>query len=646
MANIEYDLVALPATIWFNKYGDHDHDGLIYVLKEHQDIIQYIKNLQDEDFQPGTQKWQDLMDRRKDLITKYNLTGNTSRIDEWLPNSKEKAKQPHPLIVPLVLRANLGDTITIKLKNEIKNRHVGIHLVGPGTDVASDGSHIGTNQSSLVAYKQEKSFIWQVDHEGVFVFHDAGDFRGDERGTNAHGLFGALIVEPAGARWTDPETGDLLRSGLDADVHQRTEEEIKQLQTTNNLAPYPNANNPKSLTTEYPDSKASFREFVIFIQDEPHWVAPHEQLETNPCEESGTSQEQLMHEHTAGSLMPISYRAEPMISRERQLWQWMKEGKIDPDNIVVNEEQHHSSWLFGDPSTSIFKAYLGDPVRIRLVHAGVKETHVFHLHVYEWNAIPFHRDSNIIDAITISPQAGHTIVPFYGAGNRQMVPGDVIWHCHLYPHFHHGMWGMFRTFDKLQEGQEGAVFNGETGEELKLKEQELKKIKTNDYHARTRKQNKTVRQLGCYPDLTPIHKLVPLPDREAPPKPTVTQPGYPLFIAGEVGQKSYNPPWNKNKDQAKTEGWAVDEYDYRNPTQLELKAFNHDPRPGELFTTFAYPDSNENLHKVPESTTVKHNIDVLMTPIKYNDYGWWDPHGHLYVLADEDHGIKTFSEIV
>lgn len=641
MANVKYDVVALSITLWFNKYGDHDHNGLMYVLQEHQDIINYIKNVQS-----GKLDKEELVRRKQGLILKYDLTGDTRRIEEWLPDTQEKARQPHPLIVPLVLRASVGDTITINLKNEIESRQVGIHLVGPGTDANNDGSHIGKNQSSLVDYGEEKSFIWQCDREGVFVFHDAGDFRGDEQGTNVHGLFGALVVEPFGARWTDPETGGLLSSGLYADVHQRSQLEIETLKQEGKLAPYPNANNPESLTSEYPEPKASFREFVVFFHDEPEWVPPHGQLETNPCDDPNTSQAELMHEHTEGSLMPISYRAEPMISRERELWRKMKAGEIDPHNIVVNEEQHHSSWLFGDPCTPIFKAYLGDPVRIRLVHAGVKETHVFHLHVYEWNAIPFQRESNIIDAITISPQVGYTIVPFYGAGNRQMVPGDVIWHCHLYPHFHHGMWGIFRTFDKLQAGIDGALFHSRTGKELTPAELAAINAIANCI-TKTRAKNQIVRQLGRYPDLTPIHKLVPLPDREAPPEPTLAHPGYPLFIAGEVGQKSYTPPWHKRQSKQDTfEGLPVTDYDYRQPTQLELNAFNHDPRPGELFTTFAYPDRDISLHKVAKSQTVKHNIDVLMTPIKYNDYGWWDPHGHLYVLADEDPGIKTFSELL
>ena len=94
-------------------------------------------------------------------------------------------------------------------------------------------------------------------------------------------------------------------------------------------------------------------------------------------------------------------------------------------------------------------------MRIRFVHAGVKETHVFHLHLYEWHAVAGDQSSPRIDAISVSPQTGHTIEPVWGAGNRHQVAGDVIWHCHLYPHFHEGMWGMFRTFETRQDGVDG-----------------------------------------------------------------------------------------------------------------------------------------------------------------------------------------------
>jgi len=664
MATLRYHIIAVSVTLWFNKYGDHDHNGKIFMLSKYKDILTYLKRVQAQKDSSASAK-HELLELRGQLSMKYGLEEGSVRQEEWLPSTAAAAKQPHPLIVPLVLRGCLGDDLEIHLENELEPdeeqgpRHVGLHLLGPGGEGASnDGSHVGANPSSLVPPGETRVFNWKALHEGVYVFHDAGDFRGTEAGTNAHGLFGALVVEPAGSRWSDPETGEdlidpasgaILGTGLYVDVHRRGKAEL----ALRAKAPFPHPSDPASLTREYPEPLASFREFVIFMHDEPEWAAPHRRLETNPCEPESASQDQLAHQHTAGTLMPISYRAEPMISRERELWRRIRADEVDPNNIVVNEEQHHSSWMFGDPQTPILKAYLGDPVRIRLVHAGVKETHVFHLHLYEWHVIPYRRESNTIDAITISPQTGHTFIPLYGAGNRQMVPGDVIWHCHLYPHFHHGMWGIFRSFNTLQQGISGAYFHGETGEPLPEDHPLLTPLPEEGFSPALRERRRQLRRLGHYPDLTPIQRLVTLPDREPPPEPTTHQPGFPLWLAGEVHQKSYTPPWHKPRAQASQEGWDVFAYDYRDPTPLELAALNSDPRPGELFTTFPYPDRPSTLHRdvlsgerLEPSVTVKHTIDVLMTPLAYNDYGWWDPHGHLYLLADNPHGVPTFSEVL
>ena len=121
--------------------------------------------------------------------------------------------------------------------------------------------------------------------------------------------------------------------------------------------------------------------------------------------------------------MPLSYRAEPMPNRLPHRMRRLAERTAPeppPDQVgidhsavtieldddlgevfriartpegeflerVAGEEQHHSSWLFGDPITPILRCYKGDPARIRLVHGGVKETHVFHLHVHQWRATP------------------------------------------------------------------------------------------------------------------------------------------------------------------------------------------------------------------------------------------------------------------
>lgn len=76
-------------------------------------------------------------------------------------------------------------------------------------------------------------------------------------------------------------------------------------------------------------------------------------------------------------------------------------------------------------------------------HGGIKETHVFHLHNHQWRLEPENPVSTIIDSITISPQECYTLDILYGAGSLNRVIGDVIFHCHLYPHFHEGMWTLW-----------------------------------------------------------------------------------------------------------------------------------------------------------------------------------------------------------
>jgi hypothetical protein len=143
----------------------------------------------------------------------------------------------------------------------------------------------------------------------------------------------------------------------------------------------------------YPDfTIVGYREYVIFFHDEPEFLPPHDtDVLISPCiplplsaedkpplpEKPCPTEEGGGHSGHGGHgdllpIMPISYRAEPMINRERILWRLMEEGHNFHGRPVLNEEQHHSSWMFGDPDTPILKAYIGDPVRIRFVHAGVK----------------------------------------------------------------------------------------------------------------------------------------------------------------------------------------------------------------------------------------------------------------------------------
>ena len=194
--------------------------------------------------------------------------------------------------------------------------------------------------------------------------------------------------------------------------------------------------------------------------------------------------------------------------------------------------------------------------------------------------------------------------------------GDVIWHCHLYPHFHEGMWGIFRTFETLQEGGDGP-------------------------HLEYQEFPYTGRRIGRYPNDTRIERLLPLPGRTPPPLPTPSHPGYPLYIPGEMQQKSPIPPWPS------AEPMPAD-HDYRpGPTKLEYLAFNRQPVPGEMFTRrpFAVGQSQEwpegqdmpperPAYHLNNARVVAHDLSVNMARIDYNGHGWHDKHGHFYSLAE------------
>ncbi len=613
---LTYHITALQVTIWFNKEGDHDHNGLIFALTENVPILKYIQALGRADLPKVSGAAGGKDDSPDDWYAKAKARADVLQIE--LPCKSKDARQPYPLVRPLVIRAGKGDRVQVELRNEVSGRHVGLHLVGDGYDVElNDGSHVGRNEPSLAEPGCTRTYQWKCCHEGVFPFHDGGNYSGGEDGTNVHGLFGALVVEPSGSIWRDPMTdrrsvdsvGNFQElDGLYLDILPPGEAqtlEVPDSETTleNHSWPEPVA---------YPCfAEEAHREFVIFFHDEPEYEPSHEQPPANPCPE-----EPVGDGHPAGHgahgdlpIMPVSYRAEPMINREHILWGLLGD-KHELKRPVLNEEQHHSSWMFGDPATPILKAYIGDPVRIRLVHAAVKETHVFHLHLYEWHAVAQDRFSPRIDAISISPQTGHTIEPVWGAGNRHQVAADVIWHCHLYPHFHEGMWGIFRTFETRQDGVDGEplacddpVYGG--------------------------------RKLGRYPDCTKIEKLLPLPGRVPPPLPTPKRPGYPLYIPGEMKQKSPTPPWPLADAME-------DVYDYRAiPTGLERGAFNERPVPGEMFTrNRTAKQQEEQWASCPEfeqneEREVHRNVVVSRQKIVYNHHEWYDPDGHLFYLDSE-----------
>ena len=430
--------------------------------------------------------------------------------------------QPYEEVRPLVIRVNQGDEVRVRFRHSL-NRQLSIHVQGLMYDVnTSDGASVGYNQDSTT--NREICYTWYAQREGVYLFSDMADTRSSEEGTNVHGLFGAIIVEPPEAKWLNPETGREIESGLFADI--------------------------------YTPGQPAFREYAVFFHDE--------------LEMKDKDGMQPVDHHTGlpSATTGISYRSEPMRNRM----------PLTEDPADSGEDISMSSWVYGDPAPPILRAYVGDPAKIRLIHGGVKETHVFHLHNHQWRLEGNNPLSTVLDSVSLSPQECFTLDILYGAGSYNGMIGDAIFHCHLYPHFHEGMWTLWRIHDRLEDGS------------------------------------------GTLPDGVPVPPLIPLSDREAPPKKDPKHPGYPGFINGVVGKPPLQPPFGILDAEGNN---AIQ------PTPLEKDNFVEHCAPGALYTETC------PCHAALCANIKVFEIAMVQAKITYNSYGWHDPEGRFFVLKEE-----------
>jgi hypothetical protein len=244
----------------------------------------------------------------------------------------------------------------------------------------------------------------------------------------------------------------------------------------------------------------------------------------------------------------------------------------DPNAVCYGEETHLQSWAFGDmnklshvverdPVTlqptkvvvdtdnTITKAYRKDPIRFRLIHPGIKETHTWHQHTMRWFHDPKNDKSARLDVQSTGPGQTfelnmepvgclHTVRYTQGAGPAQQV---LLRQRHQAGH-------------RLQPGRRS-------------------RPERRDVHADGEpRQPGDARGAGAegqplssfnYVDGTPIEPLQSLPDRTATgnpngtgnvtmidpntgqpqvfkptPAPDATHPGFPLWVKGEYAARS------------------------------------------------------------------------------------------------------------
>lgn len=186
---------------------------------------------------------------------------------------------------------------------------------------------------------------------------------------------------------------------------------------------------------------------------------------------------------------------------------------------------------FPDDPSNVYHTYLGDHVKFQILHAGASVHHVHHHHAHQWLFSPNSDESNYLDSQAIGPGSSFTLELVYnGSGNLNKTVGDSIFHCHFYPHFASGMWGLFRIHDVFEAGtpldRNGRPATGSRA----LPDPEI--------------------LTG-----TPIPAVVPLPTLPMAPPPAPVQivngqvqvsgdgnPGYPFFVPGTAGRRAPHPP--------------------------------------------------------------------------------------------------------
>ncbi|MEE9296899.1 MAG: hypothetical protein V3W34_18290, partial [Phycisphaerae bacterium] len=287
---------------------------------------------------------------------------------------------------PLVLHVNVGDCLLIDLTNETSDGMVSFHADMLATDPAESlGVEAGLNPGQAVAPGGTRTYTYYAHPEvgeTVALIRDWGNVLENPR----LGLYGAIIVGPRGAVYTDPTTGaDVsLRAAWRVDVQ--------------------------------PASGSSYRDFTLFIQDEDDII--------------GTA---IMpySEHVRG-VVGLNYRAESLLERLDE----------NEDTSTVFRSDVH-----GDPATPILEAFVGDDVKVHVLVPFSEQAHVFTLEGHQWPLEPDRAGADLLSSLQIGALEAITIVPAYGAGGRAGLPGDYLYGDHREPYREAGLWGIFRVYE-------------------------------------------------------------------------------------------------------------------------------------------------------------------------------------------------------
>ncbi len=321
-------------------------------------------------------------------------TGRIYVLDDDVKAVTSGARRPEPLVI----RANAGDCVTVRFTNR-SSQPASFYVDGAATDPqASLGVTVGYNPDQAVRPGEWIDHRYYADEElGALLIRDFGNPYRNTR----EGMYGALIIEPAGAEYFDPFSNKPLRAGVQAVV--RT------------------------------NGGDSFREFVTIFQD----TDPDIGLFLMP------------YDQEVDRLAGVNYRTEPLNNRLLQIGVIEDADAIPEDRLDLAQRVFDSD-TFGDPDTNTFEAFAGDPVRFRVVSGHSEQSQVFSVEGHDWQLTPSIAGSDVVSSRYLPP-TGVLNVELAGAGGPQARPGDYLWSNHRLPYLKAGQWGLLRVHEQGAE---------------------------------------------------------------------------------------------------------------------------------------------------------------------------------------------------
>ena len=397
---------------------------------------------------PGTTKGQIVFNDRGDPKKVLSAPLGIMYVRSEDLNAQGQLRDGVP-IEPLILRANAGDCIEVKLTNDLDpysdvfktslsyqspltnmvpkvlpSKSVGLHPQLLSYDaMTSTGLNIGFNAkdlpSQIAKYKETKTYEWfagkierdssgNLQHTPV-EFGTLNLFPSDPLFQHFNGLFGAMIIEPTGSDWTCGEKGS--KASCDASGAASPSTRASALIT--------------------PKDGAPFREFVAMISDDIK-ISPSLDKSNKPINPANSS--------------AINYRTEPRSFRY---------ANFATKNFSCMTSNSLQS--IGEPETPIFSADPGEAVRFRMAHPmGLGTSQVFTVHGHNWQRNAYINNSTQLGNNSLSQWLGsrdnhgssdHFDLLINKAGGEFQREGDYLYTVFLPGQAQLGAWGLFRVGD-------------------------------------------------------------------------------------------------------------------------------------------------------------------------------------------------------